>query len=93
MSNTAAVFTVDVVTLFPEMFAPVIGLSIVGRAQERGIATVALHHLVDALPGNERADDRPYGGGPGMVLRIEPLAASIDAVLAAVRRTNAARSS
>jgi tRNA (guanine37-N1)-methyltransferase len=74
---------VDVVTLFPEMFAPLIGLSIVGRAVERGLADVRMHHLLDALAGRERADERPYGGGPGMVLRIEPLARTLDAILAA----------
>jgi tRNA (guanine37-N1)-methyltransferase len=74
---------VDVVTLFPEMFAPVIGLSIVGRAIERGLVDVRLHHLLDALESRERADERPYGGGPGMVLRIEPLARTLDAILAA----------
>ena len=73
---------IDVVTLFPEMFAPALGLSILGRAHERGIVTVALHHLLDTLEANERADDRPFGGGPGMVLRIEPLARVIDAILA-----------
>jgi tRNA (guanine37-N1)-methyltransferase len=76
------VLHVDVVTLFPEMFAPVIGLSIVGRAVERGLVTVRLHHLLDALEGNERADERPYGGGPGMELRIEPIARTLDAILA-----------
>jgi tRNA (guanine37-N1)-methyltransferase len=73
---------IDVVTLFPEMFAPTIGLSIVGRAHERGLIKVRMHNLLDALDGRERADDRPYGGGPGMVLRIEPLARVLDAILA-----------
>jgi tRNA (guanine37-N1)-methyltransferase len=73
---------VDVVSLFPEMFAPVIGLSIVGRAIEHGLVDVRLHHLLDALEPGERADDRPYGGGPGMVLRIEPLVRTLDAILA-----------
>jgi tRNA (guanine37-N1)-methyltransferase len=74
---------VDVVSLFPEMFAPVIGLSIVGRAVERGLAEVQMHHLLDALEPGVRADERPYGGGPGMVLRIEPLARILDGILAA----------
>lgn len=73
--------TVDVITLFPEMFAPAIGLSIVGRAVERGLVTVHLHHLLDYCEGGERADDTPYGGGPGMVLRLEPLARALDDVL------------
>ncbi len=77
------VLHVDVVTLFPEMFAPVIGLSIVGRAVERGLVDVRLHHLLDALEPGQRADHRPYGGGPGMVLRIEPLARTLDRILAA----------
>ncbi len=71
---------VDVVTLFPEMFAPFVGLSIVGRAVERGIIDVRFHSPLDALDGTERADARPYGGGPGMVLRIEPLARVLDAI-------------
>ncbi len=74
---------IDVVTLFPEMFAPAIGLSIVGRAHERGLVTIRLHHLLDALDSSERADDRPFGGGPGMVLRIEPLARTLDTIVAA----------
>ena len=74
---------IDVVTLFPEMFAPAIGLSILGRAQERGLVEVRLNNLLDALGSGERADDRPYGGGPGMVLRIEPIARVLDAILAA----------
>ncbi len=76
------VLHVDVVTLFPEMFAPVIGLSIVGRAVERGLVTVRTHHLLDALEPGRRADERPYGGGPGMVLRIEPLARVLDGIIA-----------
>jgi len=76
------VLHIDVVTLFPEMFAPAIGLSIVGRAQERGLIDVRLHHLLDALEPGERADDRPFGGGPGMVLRVEPLARILDSIIA-----------
>jgi len=73
------------------MFAPVIGLSIVGRAVEQGLITVRTHNLLDALEGRERADERPYGGGPGMVLRIEPLARTLDAILAAAPTTERRR--
>ena len=73
---------VDVITLFPEMFAPFIGLSIVGRAVERELVTVRVHDLLAGLEPGSRADERPYGGGPGMVLRIEPLARTLDAILA-----------
>lgn len=72
---------VDLITLFPEMFAPVIGLSIIGRAVEHGLVTVRTHDLIDALEPGERADERPYGGGPGMVLRIEPIARILDGIL------------
>jgi len=74
---------VDVITLFPEMFAPVVGLSIVGRAVERGLVEVRVHDLLESIEPGTRADERPYGGGPGMVLRIEPLARALDAILAA----------
>jgi tRNA (guanine37-N1)-methyltransferase len=75
-------FTIDVLTLFPEVFAPFVGLSIVGRAVEAGIVDVRYHHVLDALQGNERADDVPFGGGPGMVMRIEPLARILDEIIA-----------
>lgn len=75
-------FTIDVLTLFPEVFAPFVGLSIVGRAVEARIVEVRYHHVLDALSGSERADDVPFGGGPGMVMRIEPLARILDSILA-----------
>ena len=74
-------FTIDVLTLFPEVFAPFVGLSIVGRAVEAGIANIRYHHVLDALQGNERADDVPFGGGAGMVMRIEPLSRILDAII------------
>ena len=73
--------TIDIVTLFPEVFAPFVGLSIVGRAIEAGIVDVQYHHVLDALEGNERADDTPYGGGAGMVMRVEPLARILDMII------------
>jgi tRNA (guanine37-N1)-methyltransferase len=73
---------IDVLTLFPEVFAPFVGLSIVGRAIEAGAVDVRYHHILDALSGSERADDVPFGGGPGMVLRIEPLTRILDPLLA-----------
>ena len=75
-------FSIDLVTLFPEVFAPFVGLSIVGRAIEAGLLDVRYHHLLDELDDGERADDAPFGGGPGMVLRIEPIARVLDRILA-----------
>ena len=73
--------TIDVVTLFPEVFAPFVGLSIVGRAVEAHVVQINYHHILDALEGRQRADDTPYGGGPGMVMRVEPIAKTLDAIL------------
>ncbi|MGZ3541189.1 MAG: tRNA (guanosine(37)-N1)-methyltransferase TrmD [Vulcanimicrobiaceae bacterium] len=75
-------FTIDVVTLFPEMFAPFVGLSIVGRAVEAGIVEIRYHHVLDAIKGKGRADDVPFGGGAGLVMRIEPIAMTLDRILA-----------
>lgn len=82
LKHFSAMLTVDVLTLFPEVFAPFVGLSIVGRAVEAGAVDIRYHHILDALTGAERADDVPFGGGPGMVLRIEPLARILDGILA-----------
>lgn len=73
---------VDIITLFPEMFAPVVGLSILGRAVEKGLVAIRVHDLIDGCEPGARADERPFGGGPGMVLRIEPLARLLDTILA-----------
>jgi tRNA (guanine37-N1)-methyltransferase len=74
-------FTIDVVTLFPEVFAPFVGLSIVGRAVDAKIVSLHYHHLLDELGAGERADDSPFGGGPGMVLRLAPIARALDRIL------------
>jgi tRNA (guanine37-N1)-methyltransferase len=74
---------IDVVTLFPAMIEGPLAASIPGRIQERGLATVRVHDLRDWGLGRHRTvDDTTYGGGAGMVLRPEPVAAA----LAALRR-------
>ena len=75
-------FSIDVLTLFPEVFAPFVGLSIIGRAVEAGVVEIRYHHVLDALDGSERADDTPFGGGPGLVMRIEPIARILDRIIA-----------
>ncbi|HSN80625.1 MAG TPA: tRNA (guanosine(37)-N1)-methyltransferase TrmD [Rhodoferax sp.] len=65
----------DVVTLFPELFAPLLSTGITRRAFESGQVDVHLRNLRDFALGNyRRVDDRPFGGGPGMVMMAEPLA-------------------
>jgi len=74
----------DVVTLFPEMFRAMIGSGVTGRAFDRGQAELALWNPRDYTEDVHRTvDDRPYGGGPGMVMKIEPLLAAIEAARAA----------
>lgn len=70
-----------IITLFPEMFDSPFRFGMVGRAREQGIITVEAHDLRPYGLGNyKQIDDTPYGGGSGMVMRPEPLAAAIDAV-------------
>jgi tRNA (guanine37-N1)-methyltransferase len=72
-----------VVTLFPEMFESPFRGGIIGRAVERGLISIHTHPLREHGLGNYRqVDDTPYGGGSGMVMRPEPIAAAIDAVMA-----------
>lgn len=65
---------IDIITLFPNMFAGPFAESIIGRAIEHHLVTIVAHDLRDYGLGKHRVvDDRPYGGGPGMVLKPEPL--------------------
>ena len=72
---------IDVLTLFPTMVSAPLSESIPGRIQERGLATIRLHDLREFGLGRHRSvDDTPYGGGAGMVMRVEPLVAAIESV-------------
>ena len=72
---------IDVLTLFPAMVAGPLSESIPGRIQERGLATVQVHDLREYGLGRHRSvDDTPYGGGAGMVMRVEPVVAAIESV-------------
>ena len=75
---------IDVVTLFPEFVAQCAAFGVVGRAVERGLLAVHGWNPRDYAEGNyRRVDDRPFGGGPGMVMMIEPLRAALQAARAA----------
>ena len=66
---------IDIITLFPEMFEPVLGDSIIGRAQKSGAVEIHTHQLRDfAFDKHRRVDDSPYGGGMGMLMKAEPIA-------------------
>ena len=72
---------IDILTLFPAMVEGPLAASIPGRIQEQGLATVRVHDLRDWGLGRHRAvDDTTYGGGAGMVLRPEPVAAAFQAL-------------
>ena len=71
----------DVLTLFPEAFTGYLGQSVLKLAIERGLVEVHLHNFRDwATDRHKTVDDRPFGGGPGMVLKVEPLLACVEAV-------------
>ena len=71
----------DIFTLFPGMFEGPLRESILRRAQERGLLSVALHNIRDATTDRHHVvDDYPYGGGAGMVMKPEPIFAAVEAV-------------
>ena len=75
---------IDVLTLFPDFIRASAGLGVVGRALERGLLQVECWNPRDYAPGNyRRVDERPFGGGPGMVMLAEPLRATLQAGRAA----------
>lgn len=67
------ILMIDVLTVFPEMFPGYTETSILGRAQRDGLADIRPHQLRDWTDDRHKTvDDRPYGGGPGMVMMVEP---------------------
>lgn len=78
---------IDVLTLFPEMFGPVIGGSILGRAAEKGIIDVRLTDIrTFSNDKHNKADDYPFGGGGGMVMMPDPIFGAMESVGAADRK-------
>lgn len=71
----------DVLTLFPEVFGPVLASSILGIAADKGLVGYHLHNIRDySSDKHHKVDDRPYGGGPGMVLACQPVFDAWEAV-------------
>ncbi|MHC4211214.1 MAG: tRNA (guanosine(37)-N1)-methyltransferase TrmD [Planctomycetota bacterium] len=72
---------IDILTLFPEMLAPALGISILGRAAEAGLVSYFLHNIRDwSQDKHGKVDDRPFGGEPGMVMMAQPLYDAVTAV-------------
>lgn len=74
---------IDIITIFPKMFEPVLNESIVKRAQSKGKVIIRVHNLRDySLDKHRKVDDRPFGGGSGMVMRPEPIFRAIEKIRA-----------
>ncbi|MDR3148600.1 MAG: tRNA (guanosine(37)-N1)-methyltransferase TrmD [Oscillospiraceae bacterium] len=72
---------IDVITLFPEQFKALLDISIIGKAQERGLVQITAWQLRDYTQNKQRqVDDYPYGGGAGMILNAQPLKSCLDAI-------------
>src|SRR5256885_12367448 len=70
---------IDVLTLFPEMFAGPLDVSIIQRARTTGLLNLRVHNLRDYTHDRHKTvDDKPFGGGPGMVLKPEPLFEAVE---------------
>lgn len=72
---------IDVITVLPEVFGAYLGASILGRAQESGLLSIQIHNLRDHTTDKHHVtDDYPFGGGAGMVMKVEPVARALDAI-------------
>lgn len=70
---------IDILTLFPKMFEGVLGESIIKRARNKGKVSIEVHNLRDwSKDKHKKVDDKPFGGGPGMVIKPQPLFDAID---------------
>src|SRR5438552_14672629 len=70
---------IDILTLFPEMFAPILGTSIPKRAAEKGLVEYRLTNIRDfATDAHKSVDDKPFGGGPGMVMMFQTLCDAVE---------------
>jgi tRNA (guanine37-N1)-methyltransferase len=76
--------TFDILTLFPETFQSAFGSSLIKKAVDKGLIEINLHNIRDyALDKHRVTDDTPYGGGGGMVMKIEPIARALEAIATA----------
>ena len=77
---------IDIITIFPKMFKPVLGESMIKRAQNKGKVKIYIHNLRDySLDKHKKVDDRPFGGGSGMVLNAQPIFRAVEDIKSQVR--------
>ncbi len=85
--NTSPSLTVDIFTLFPQMFDGPFGTSILSKSVSAGLIEIQLHNIRDwTLDRHRTVDDRPYGGGAGMVLMAPPIVQAVESVLGESRQ-------
>jgi len=83
---------IDIITIFPEMFGPVLNESIIKRAQNKKKVRIYVHNLRDYSDDKHmKVDDRPFGGGSGMVMRPEPIFKAVEELKRKTRSAKAAR--
>jgi len=76
---------IDIITIFPKMFEPVLNESIIKRAQAKGKLKIHIHNLRDyTLDKHRKVDDRPFGGGPGMVMSADPIFRAVESTLGCI---------
>lgn len=73
---------IDILTIFPNMFDAVLNESILKRAQKKGLLKINVHNIRDySLDKHKKVDDKPFGGGPGMVMRPEPIFMALEKII------------
>ncbi|MBI2100825.1 MAG: tRNA (guanosine(37)-N1)-methyltransferase TrmD [Candidatus Vogelbacteria bacterium] len=78
--NKVGHLTFHLVTIFPEISASYWRYGVTGRAVRRGLVQIKVHNLRDYSSDGKRVDDRPYGGGPGMVFRAQPIVRAVEKI-------------
>jgi len=72
---------IDIITIFPDMFKNVFDESIIGKAQQNNLVNIKIHNLRDySTDKHHKIDDKPYGGGSGMVFKVEPIYKAINTI-------------
>ncbi len=78
---------IDILTIFPEMFAGVVNTSILKIARQKKVVEIAVHNIRDwSTDKHHKTDDAPYGGGPGMIMTCDPVFRAVEAVRAGERK-------
>jgi len=77
---------IDIISIFPKMFAPVLNESIIKRAQAKGLVKINIHDLRDySRDKHRKVDARPFGGGPGMLFRPEPIFRAVEFIKSKIK--------